>query len=90
MQYVYNRTKLIIQHFSKLAEFTAHCQVENDWTSFVEHKLQHPSDSLAKVVLWYSSNLISQRLGVQIPAEVREYFLFLKLSSANCHLEKNQ
>ena len=40
-----------IRHFSKLAEFTAHCQIANDWSCFVEHKLYHPSDSLSKVVL---------------------------------------
>ena len=45
--------KKAIQHFSKLAEFTDHYQIANDWTCFVEHKLQHPSDSFARVVLWY-------------------------------------
>ena len=30
---------ITIRHFSKMAEFTAHCQIVNDWTCFVEHKL---------------------------------------------------
>ena len=45
---------------------------------FVEHKLQHLKDSTALLVLWYSSGLISQRLGVQIPAEVGFFFFIFK------------
>ena len=30
----------------------------------------------AKVVLWYISGLMSQRLGVQIPAQVGEFLIF--------------
>ena len=62
--------------FSKLTKFSANCHLANDWSHFVEHKLQRPSDSPPLVVLWDSSGLISQRLGVQIPAEVGEFFNF--------------
>ena len=30
---------IYIRPFSKLAELTAHCQIANDWTCFVDHKL---------------------------------------------------
>ena len=55
--------EILIRHFSKLAEFSAHCQIANDWTCFVEHRLQNPSVSLANLVLWYSSGLINQVVG---------------------------
>ena len=48
--------------FSKLTKFSENCHLANDWTCFVEHRLQHSSDSSALVVFWYSSGLISQRL----------------------------
>ena len=64
------------RRFSKLTKFSANCHLANDWSCFVETKLYHPSSSSAKVVLWYSSGLISQRLGVQIPAEVGDFFNF--------------
>ena len=65
-----------IRRFSQLTKFSANCHLANGWSCFVEHKLQHPSNSHALVVLWYSSDLISQRLGDQIQAEVGKFFNF--------------
>ena len=62
--------------FSKLTTFSAKCHLANDWSCFVEHKIKNPSDSPAKVVLWCSASLISQRLGVQILPEVGELLNF--------------
>ena len=66
------------RRFSKLTKFSANCHLTNDWSCFVEHKLLHPSDLPAFMILWYSSGLISQRLGVQIPAEDWEFFFIFE------------
>ena len=66
----------ILDVFSKLTKFSANCHLANDWSCFVNHKLHYPSDSPAKMVLWHSSGLLSQRLGVQIPAEMGEFLSF--------------
>ena len=36
-----------IRHFSKLTEFTAHCQITNDWTCNFQHKLDILKNSSA-------------------------------------------
>ena len=33
---------VVNRHFPKLTEFTAHCQIANDWVCFVKHKLLTP------------------------------------------------
>ena len=65
-----------IGRFSKLTKFSANCHFANDWSCIVEHKLLHPSDSPVKVVLWYSSSLISQSFGVQSPTLVGDFLIF--------------
>ena len=62
--------------FSKLTKFSANCHIANDWSCFVEHKLSQTSDSPALVVLWCSSGLISQKLWVQIPANMENFLIF--------------
>ena len=61
------------RRFSKLTKFCANCHL---WSCFVEHKLQHPSDSPALVVLWYSSGLISQRWGLKSQQRLGNFLIF--------------
>ena len=49
----------VIPLFSKLAEFTAHCQLENDWTCFVEHNFQHPPLSQDSLMLWIAPRCVN-------------------------------
>ena len=55
----------------------------------LEYKLQHPLDLLAKLVLWQSLGLISQRLGIQIPAEVGNVSIFFKILLPTTIWQKN-
>ena len=43
---------LLCDGFSKLTKFSANCHLANDWSCFVDHKLQHPSHSPDKAV-WF-------------------------------------
>ena len=69
-----NKPKSVDVFFSKLTKFSANRRLSNDSSS-----TKSPADSPALVVLWYSSGLMIQRLGVHIPAVVGEFFNFLKL-----------
>ena len=56
----------------------------NDWPYFIEYKLWHPSDLLAKVVLRYSSELLEFWFKSQHSWGILNFFL--TISSANYQL----
>ena len=75
-----------IQHFSKLAKFSAHCQIANDWTCWARTltPFRLTCQVGLEVQFWPHKPEIK---GSNLNRDGRNFLIF-KISSANCHLAK--